>query len=70
MAGGWEWVWVILGLCWVCSSTKKTVAGGWVGVILGLCWVYSSTKKTMAGCGRFWICVGSVRGFQREEGRK
>ena len=31
VAGGW--VWVILGLCWVCSLTEKTMAG-WVWVIL------------------------------------
>jgi len=27
VAGGW--VWVISGLCYVCSSTEKTVAGCW-----------------------------------------
>ena len=45
------WVWVILGLCWVCSSTKKTVAG-WVWVIL---------LKDGCGCGltektSLWVC--------------
>ena len=34
-------MWVILGLCWVCNSTEKTMAG-WVWVIL---------LKDGCGCG-------------------
>ena len=43
-------MWVILGLCWVCSLTEKTVVG-WVWVILGLSWVCNLTEKTVARCG-------------------
>ena len=45
------WVWVILGLCWVCSSTDKTLSG-WVWVIL-----------LKYRCG--WFCWSMGRGVAR-----
>ena len=48
VVGGW--VWVILGLCWVCSLMEKTAAG-WVWVWLdGFCW------RILLKGG--WLCVG------------
>ena len=51
-------MWVILGLCWVCSLMEKMVAGGWVWVILGLCWVCSSMEKTVTQWRGRWLGVG------------
>ena len=54
------WVWVILGLCWVCSLTEKMVAG-WMWVIL---------LKDGCGCGSTnfvegWLGVGMARRRRR-----
>ena len=69
VAGGW--VWVILGLCWVCSSTEKTVAS-WVWVILlkdGCgCGSTDFVEGWLVGCGcgsmektSLWVCAREER---------
>ena len=54
VVGGW--VWVILGLCWVCSLTEKTVAGcGWFWVCVGsVAW----RRRQWLGVGDFGFVLG------------
>ena len=73
VAGGW--VWVILGLCWVCSSTEKMVVGwcGWfcwrmgVGVARRIL-LKDFVEGWLAGCGcgsmektSLWVCAREER---------